>query len=321
MIVVYNPDVKEQYFNEMFPATEDMPKPTQYKLAVRQSYLEECEPWENKYGVDLGDMTEDQVLDMLNHVGDLSYMRSMDRTQKLHSYIRWYAKKKNHYPTIVDWRCVDLTDTFRETMVGNADRIITDWEQKYPCEDGWMIIPLYLLLWYGMEMQEIVDLKKEDVEILTDVVNIKRKAVKRGSNILTLPGRNIVMCFQKYAGFEYAKGRLRDWIRVDTPYFFTRRIHPDESPKKARMDRVKAYGQLRVARVRKNADDKMPVLYEANRFSTAGFYWRSVQAENAKGEPLTDSEILDLYGSNRDYRNLLEAMRLSIEKYRKAFNL
>lgn len=317
----YNPDIKEKYFEERFPVTDKTTKVMLEKIQIRRNYVEECEPWERKYGLDLGDMNEEQLLDIMNHVGDLSYMRSIDRLQRLHGYINWYSKRENHYPTTIDWHDIDLSQTFRETMIGNPGQIITDWEKKYPCEDGWYIIPMYLLLWYGMEMQEIVDLAKEDVEILFDVVKIHRKNVRRGSNVLEIPGREAAMCFQKYASFTEADGTHKLWIRADTPYFFSRRIHPEDPPEKARLDRVKAYGQLRAGRLSPKMNKNVLVLYESNRFSAAGFYWRSIQAEKEKGSDLTDDEILDLYGSNRNYPYLLEAMRLSIEKYKQAFNL
>ena len=307
----YNPEDKEAFLKK---ESKENPNPQQQvRFNTRGRFLAECTPWEQKFDTDLGAMSHDQMMEMAESFNDVSYMALSDRVTTWNKYIDWYCKSKNKYPQVFDWRKVNLAPAFRRSMCGGPDFIIRDWENIQDPAKGQYAIPIYLLLWYGVDIQDAIELKKEDVIITEDKVTVHYK-----DQTLEIIGKKFAEVFCQYRDFAFCPGTKDGWVRANVPYFFSNRIRSDADDEEAILNRVRVYSMLRACRLR---NPYLDLAYDGTRFAVAGKYWRIVQIENERGEQMDQDEISQYILTAKRAHFKFQGIRMTIDAYKRAFDL
>lgn len=309
----YNQEVKEDFLEHFTPEEDDPVFYHKYQPNILRQLFIRTARAEEEIGRDIGDMEIGDLNKTLEAAGAESYIKLVRYLRYLRKYLDWYFETQS--PTIPmvtqpDWRQIDLTPYFQKTMIRGPEQIVSDWFDVKP-EDGYYIQPIYILAWYGIPLQNALEIKKSDVSFGGGKVTIQYDGGE-----LVIDDEISVSVLRNYQSFTETQNRA--WKKPNVDTFIYRRIKPDAPEEKGNLTRTIAYSNIQASKRRRG--DVFVNRYDATNLRTAGIYYKICMAEKEKGR-LSDDDIKTLSGGNWQQQWYADAVRLSAWKYKQAFNL
>lgn len=299
----YNHEYKMAYLRQY--ETED-------RFQSRISSMMIFSEYEFSHGKDLGDMTKDELLEMLSQYQISSYNMLLPRMVHLRGYLTWFSDNVHPLQAKVlniAWRDVDLSSSFRNHMLFYSGQIASDWIE-FPPEDGYYYQPVMVLAWCGVQLKDAVELLKEQV-------------VDDGERITIMMDTPIVItddvCVSILRSFRNAKPRVtvrRVWTPKDTNKFIYPMVSDKDKP-----DLTSQSISCNIYAVCARRSKLMISRYDVLSVLNAGRYRRIIEMENRIGRPANLDELLSMSGRKSLAKTQIDALRASVNAYRKAFDL
>lgn len=313
---MYNEEIKIRFldqYKEQDDAANSNKKNKGYDHNARQALFELVEPMEAEQSKDIGDMTLDEIIDILDRIGGSSYVAVVRHVKFLRQYLTWYNENINpsRYVQPISWKMVDLVPWMKQHLVGDPHEIIRDWGDFRP-EDGYFYQPAHILMWYGMDVTDVCNLKKSEVQDLGDCIQIRTS-----KHSIDIRDEGLMAVLRAFENFGSVETKYTTWVRANTDRYITRRIRDTDDDESAVLTRKIIYTNTWAFKSRR---PDLLVRYESNNFRNASIYWRVIQHEKEVGK--RDEEFVkQLTGTQMRYPWYNEAFWMSLEKYREAFQL
>lgn len=122
---------------------------------------------EEKTRKDIGEFTAEEIINAMNEVGYASQKRAVDVLRILRGYKKWYADRTGLDACSwdkIDGSMIKVADTLREEIIESISEI-NDLTLAVPTDQCEMAFPLVYILWYGITVDEAIELNKEDVGV------------------------------------------------------------------------------------------------------------------------------------------------------------
>lgn len=165
------------------------------------------ERYENEIAKELALFSKEETVSMLSSMSYKQYYSIDDEIRRIKRYKKWYSKETGHdfFMSEMDFSIedIDLSQYFRRSMAESLDKLLLDCHEDDPA-NGSLMQPLIVLLYYGMSLSEILDLRNDDVKIYGKFAMIECKKRKFG-----IENTNAVNSLDKYKncrGGRNAKG-------------------------------------------------------------------------------------------------------------------
>lgn len=301
--IFYNHDYKVQYLREY---------EEENRLRDRIGSMALLSEYENKLGKDLGEMTKEELLNAFSDYQISSYNMLLPRMIHLRNYLAWYSDNIAPLQSRVlnvTWRDVDLTDSFREYMLSSPNLITSDWID-FPPEDGSYIQPVMVLAWCGIQLKDAVKLKK------SDVIDDGQKFCINTDTSIEITDPLCVAVLRAYRDFKSRTTKRRVW----TPKYTDKFLYPLVAEKdKPDLRSIQISRNIYVVSVSRG--DMMVKRYDNISVLNAGRYHRIIDFENEQGRPATINELRKMSGRVSLAKTQVDALRASVDTYRKAFKL
>lgn len=304
---MYNEEVKYSYI-ESCRANQD-PDVNQKEMT-----LEALEEQEMALGKEFGDMNRDEMIHAIAE-SSVTYGGLVIRLKYLKDYLRWYDTEVHpvsYGDSNYAYSDIDLTESFKKKLIYSVDQIIADWN-KYPAYNGDYPQPLFILIWYGLDLKQAVKIKNSDVVDCEThfVINTPSRQV-----IIDDPSAvRTLRYYQKWQGDN-------EWTRSKSDTFIYRRIrHGTADTCKPQTSSNVSIRITRLKEREKTPKNYMNEMYAANSVKLAGMCYHVIKLENSGA---SEQEIIDLekfYGFYSPQSLRVGMIKKSIECYRKAYNL
>lgn len=165
---MYNQEIKTRYLNTICSEAS--------RVSAERYLIRFSKQAEDPSGVDIGDMTQEEIKLCLESMNYYSFSTIRTDIYILKEYVRWY----NKYIKLTDEspldglsaRDIDLTKSFRRNLLKD-ERELVDVVSQLPIDEGHPEIPVLLLSWLGLEIDDIIALKNEDVYVLNNTMFVK----------------------------------------------------------------------------------------------------------------------------------------------------
>lgn len=313
---MYNADLKtiflEQY-KEQDNAASSNKKNKGYDHNARLALFDEIGPFESKSSKDIGDMTLDEIIGVLDQLGGSSYVAVVRHVKFLRQYLTWYNDEisRSRYVQPISWKMVDLAPWMKVNLIGSPYEIIHDWGD-FPPEEGYFYQPAHILMWYGMDVTDVCSLKKSEVHDLGDSIQIRTEKHK-----IDITDESLVAVLRAFERFSRTETKYTVWVRADTDRYITRRIRDTDEASSAVLSRKIFYTNTWSF---KSKHQNIQMRYEGTNFRNASVYWRVIRRESEVGGR-DEAYVKQLTGTQMRYPWYNEAFWMSLEKYREAFQL
>lgn len=302
---MYNEEVKYRFLETR--KNEGDPTVNRKEMA-----LEALEEQEAALGKDFGAMTREEMIHSIAEVSS-SYGGLLLRMKYLRDYLRWYDENVSpisYKDANFEWSDIDLTESFRRKLIHSVDQIVADWND-YPAYNGDYPQPLFIVVWYGLDLKQALELKDSDV-----VDEGERFVIHYNGREVVVDDPSAIRVLRYYQSWH----EDQEWYRSKTDRFFYRRIRHGATDKCK--PQVATNVSIRMTNLKNQKDGKYIFdRYAANNVKIAGMCYHVIKLQNAGA---TKEEIEDLekfYGFYSPQSLRTGIIRRSIECYRKAFNL
>lgn len=307
----YNPNVKEDFLIYFAEDRKTVSK-LKYELNMIVQIFNRMAPAEEKAGKDMGIMDIGELTRALEQVGAPTYTLLGSYLRYIRIYLVWYYKTQDPHPSVIaqpNWRQIDLAPYFRNIFISGPERIASDWFDFKP-EDGHYVQPIYVLMWYGVQLQDAIELKGKDVVDNGDSFFINYK------DGVTITDPSSVAILRAYRAFtSRADGK---WQNPHVENYLYRLVRPTDPDEKGILTRTIAYNRLQI--LKNTRGERYINMYDGINLRNAGLFSRIIQIEKQNGE-LSDKNLTDMVGIKMTQPWYVDAVRLAIQKYKEAFDL
>ena len=293
---MYNEDLKYRYISQL----DKIYKPR------AEALFERLQSAENDADKDVGEMEKREVINIIERYGICLYISIRLPIWIINDYRRWYSEGSLER---IDVREIDLSSEVKTHLFRDEDELSVAL-MPMPIDQGYFIPPISYLLWLGLEIEEILNLKNSDV---SEVEN--GFCIRCGNDILVTSSKKIVSVLKEYINVKYIQRTYRSrYVAPDETVYFIKNyvVNKPKSPQE---------------RVEQGVVKKKFSLYNAKHpeltknltitsISYSGKLFRMREAERAGVSFGKDYFRNVLHIPNeRDYQDML----LTFEAYKKAF--
>lgn len=178
------------------------------------------EEMENEIGKDVAEFSKDESIEVVTRMKYNQFESVNTAITRLKRYKKWYAKTYNKdfmYKDIEFYpKDLDLSATFREQLIFKvSDIIIPD---KAKPENGNPMMPAIVLTFYGLSMDEIVDLNRSDVK-LTETMAIISYGKKK-IEIVEPYDVHILRTFDQFTTGYTERGAATERLTTENKFMF-----------------------------------------------------------------------------------------------------
>ena len=160
---MYNENIKEKYVSQIV------------NKETRTKSIEILDRIEENADRDIATMTKEGVISVLESLEYTSYKTLITEISYINSYLKWYRININELdPTLIDglsFQDVDLTDIVKRAYFSCLEEI-TQSTSTWFVKEGYFVEPIAYLLWSGIKLGDILDLKNTDLSFSNGVVCI-----------------------------------------------------------------------------------------------------------------------------------------------------
>lgn len=274
------------------------------------------------YHKDLGEFSAEEIINAMNAVGYASRKRVADVLRILRGYKKWYSLKNgldaDSWDGIASEK-IKIEDALKEEFVESI-LVLNDLTAEVPIDQCEMAYPLMYMLWYGITVEEAIELNKEDVGISESKIAIFTERL--GKTVVDNP--KAVEVVRNYANTDEIvrmKPTAQKYYKEYTGKFFCKIF--TENTTQTKKPITKAYMNSTWCSFRDryelNGNPKLPSI---NGVLTSGRMYRMSVEENEKGsvsDEFIKKEFDFRYAKELSNKKMINDVRRQYKAYKEAF--